>query len=200
MAKRLLVLFALVTSARAVFLLLGGDTLHRITRGGNFFDARGEIQNAWQTARSTGGYSFRADLIERAIPLAQTSNVGRTSKEYTYHIEGVTGGLNAFDASARKFEMSLWDNGGTVADAKTAVQLQVANGKAMARRGDTDWEQVDDFSSGFAPDGDFMALRAQRISSTRAVKRATVFHSRVTLLNLMGAALRYLSETSCKRA
>jgi hypothetical protein len=154
MAKRLWIPLALVMSASALFFLFAA------TRSGNVFDARSEIQTAWQTARSTGGYSFRADLIERAIPLAQTSNVGRTSKEYTYHLEGVTSGLNAFDASARKFEMSFWDNGGAVADPKTAAQFQLTNGKAMARRGDTDWEQVDDISSGFAPDGDFMAFLA----------------------------------------
>ena len=89
-----------------------------MTQRGVLFDSRGQVKQAWQNARDAGGYSFRADLVQQAIPLAQTSNIGLTSRSYNFHLEGTT------DLSAQKFNMSLWDSGGSVLDPGTASQTK----------------------------------------------------------------------------
>ena len=61
--------------------------------------AANHLEQAWTDARDAGGYSFRADIVQVAIPLAQPANIGRASREYTYHIEGTTSGLTSPDPS-----------------------------------------------------------------------------------------------------
>ncbi|HZQ07369.1 MAG TPA: hypothetical protein VFD70_12385 [Anaerolineae bacterium] len=48
--------------------------------------------------------------------------------------------------------------GGSVLDPKIAAQIKIENGKAVARRGEQDWQPIDDFSEGVAPGGDFLAF------------------------------------------
>ncbi len=88
------------------------------------------------------------------MPLASLSNVGRTSRDYQYHIEGKT------DLAANQLELSLWDQGGSVLDPSGAAQLRVVGGVASMRRGDGPWQPVDDFSGSFAPNADFMGFLA----------------------------------------
>ncbi len=98
-------------------------------------------------ARAAGGYSFRADITQRVVPLASPLNVGRTSRDYQYHIEGKT------DLAANQLELSLWDQGGSVLDPSGAAQLKVVDGVASMRRGEQPWQPIDNFSGSFAPDG-----------------------------------------------
>ena len=41
-----------------------------------------EVQNVWKNARDAGGCSFRVDILEKVIPLALVSNIGRAGREY----------------------------------------------------------------------------------------------------------------------
>jgi hypothetical protein len=115
-------------------------------------EARAAVQSVWRNARVAGGYTFRADITQRVVPLASLSNIGRTSRDYQYHIEGTT------DLSARALDLKLWDHGGSVLDPSGAAQLKIVDGVASMRRGDQPWQPVDDFSASFAPSGDFMAF------------------------------------------
>ena len=67
--------------------------------------AANHLEQAWKNTRDAGGYSFRTDLVQITIPLAQPSNIGLTSRKYTYHIEGSTSGLASSDPSGRTFKM-----------------------------------------------------------------------------------------------
>lgn len=147
MQKKFLVLAGVVLAS----ILLG---LFLVTQRGNLFDSRVEVTKVWQNARDAGGYGFRSDIIERAIPLAQTSNVGRTSTTYNYHLEGTA------NFTAHTFDMSLWDQGGSVLDPKTATQVKIENDKTLARRGDQEWQDVGNATGSFAPQGDFLAFLA----------------------------------------
>src|SRR5262245_26873332 len=114
--------------------------------------ARAAVAATWRSARDAGGYSFRADVVQQVIPVATFTNVGRTSREYRYHLEGKT------DLIAHSLELTLWDQGGSVLDGANAAQLKVENGVASMRRGQQPWQPIDDFSGSFAPTGDFMGF------------------------------------------
>src|SRR5262245_9147363 len=81
--------------------------------------AHAAVAATWRNARDAGGYSFRADVAQQVIPVANVSNVGRTSREYRYHLEGKT------DLMAHSLELTLWDQGGSVLEGATAAQLKV---------------------------------------------------------------------------
>ena len=69
-------------------------------------NARAAVQATWRSARGAGGYTFRADVVQQVIPVATIANVGRTSREYRYHLEGKR------DLVAHSLELTLWDQGG----------------------------------------------------------------------------------------
>ncbi len=113
---------------------------------------RAEVQTIWRNAHAVSGYSFRADVVQNVAPVASLSNIGRTSHTYQYHLEGKS------DLKARSLDLMLWDQGGSTLDAASAAQLKVENGIASMRRGQQPWQQIDNFSGSFAPEGDFLAF------------------------------------------
>ena len=115
-------------------------------------NARAAVQATWRSARDAGGYTFRADVVQQVIPIATITNVGRTSREYRYHLEGKS------DLVAHSLELTLWDQGGSVFDTANAAQLKVVDGVASMRRGNQPWQPIDDISGSFAPAGDFMGF------------------------------------------
>lgn len=115
---------------------------------------RSQAQQIWNNARRAGGYAFRADIVQTNLPLPKLANLGRSSKTFSYHIQGKT------DLAARQLEFTLWDRGGNVTDAQTGAQFKIDNGRAYARRAEAPWQELDDFSGGFAPEGDFLAFLA----------------------------------------
>jgi hypothetical protein len=123
---------------------------------------RAEVQTIWRNAQVAGGYSFRADVLQKVVPAASLSNVGRTSRTYQYHLEGKS------DLKAHTLDLMLWDQGGSTLDAASAAQLKVENGIASMRRGQQPWQQIDNFSGSFAPEGDFLAF----LSGTKNIVKA----------------------------
>src|SRR6478672_4788649 len=97
-------------------------------------EARAAVQTVWRSAQAAGGYAFRADITQRVVPLANLSNIGRTSRDYQYHVEGKS------DLATRTLQLNLWDQGGSVLDPSSAAQLRVVDGVASMRRGDQPWQ------------------------------------------------------------
>src|SRR5690242_1194268 len=79
-------------------------------------ESRLQVQNAWQVARASNGYAFRSDITQTNTPLAQVTNIGRSSYTQQFHIEGSTTGLDTTDISAKKLQLTVWDQGGSVND------------------------------------------------------------------------------------
>ena len=52
-------------------------------------DPETALREAWQRARSRGGYRFNANLEQTSIPLALPENVGRQSKSQSVFLEPV---------------------------------------------------------------------------------------------------------------
>src|SRR3954467_1335054 len=88
----------LIAIALSVLLLsLAAVTLTTAASG-----PRAEVQTTWRNARAAGGYSFRADVAQKVIPVANLSNIGRAGREYQYHLEGKS------DLKARSLDLTLW--------------------------------------------------------------------------------------------
>lgn len=115
---------------------------------------RSGIQAAWQRARQAGSYCFIADIRQTVAPKPTVLNVGRTSKEQAFHLEGET------NLPDRQLHLTLWSQGGSVLDASSGVEVRVDGDRAYARQGLQDWEEINNFTGLFAPQGDFMAYLA----------------------------------------
>ena len=115
---------------------------------------RSGIEAAWERAREAGAYRFTADIRQTVAPKPTVLNVGRTSKVETLHLEGET------NLPDRQLHLTLWSQGGSVLDAGSGVEIKVDSDRAYARRGAQDWQEINDFTGVFAPQGDFMAFLA----------------------------------------
>ncbi|MCP4542733.1 MAG: hypothetical protein GY832_36890 [Chloroflexi bacterium] len=110
------------------------------------------ITEAWERARATGSYRYTADLVQTTIPKPLVTNVGQTSHRNEVHLEGES------DLSDHTMHMRLWANGGNVDDAATGAEIRIEGDRAYARQGTDEWEEIDNFTGLFAPEGDFMAF------------------------------------------
>ena len=139
-------------------------------------DARSQVQAAWARARTSGAYHFTADIVQTTIPLTNISNLGRTSKQQSFHLEGST------NLPQQSLQLAMWSNGGSVADPNIATQIKVEGDKAYTRRGAEDWQPTNDFTGVFAPSGDFLAYlsAAKNIVNQGKESRAGVDHTRYT--------------------
>ncbi|MCB0095532.1 MAG: hypothetical protein KDE46_07405, partial [Caldilineaceae bacterium] len=114
----------------------------------------------WQRARASGAYGFSADVTQTDTPQASIFNVGRSNRQTALYIEGRT------DLDNNSLEMRLWSGGGSVQLPESAVEMKIADGAALARRGHEPWQEIDGFNNLFAPGGDFL-------SYTHAAKNVT---------------------------
>ena len=134
------------------------------------------LQAAWEKARQAGAYNFSADILQTTTPLPKVTNVGRQSRQDTLRMEGQT------DTRARQLNFTLWSQGGSLLDAESGIQVKVENDRALARRGQEDWQEINDFSGVFAPEGDFMSYLAavRDVVEQGTETRAGVTFSRYT--------------------
>ncbi len=112
------------------------------------------VKAAWARARQSGAYHFSADIQQTIIPEATVANVGRTSKQDSMHLDGQ---VNLPD---QQLHLTLWSQGGSVLNASSGVEVQVDGDHAQARQGAQDWQEINNFTGAFAPQGDFMAYLA----------------------------------------
>lgn len=143
------------------------------------------MQGAWQRAKASGQYHFAADVTESSIPLPKLGNIGRASKDQTFHIEGST------NLPQQHLELALWQDGGSVADPNTATSIKVDGDTAYLRKGGQAWEPIPDFTGVFAPSGDFLGYlsAAKNIVKQGQDQRAGIEYTRYTFdLDGMGFA------------
>ncbi|MAT96582.1 MAG: hypothetical protein CL608_05510 [Anaerolineaceae bacterium] len=112
------------------------------------------IQQAWHRAQEAGAYQFSADVTHATIPLATVTNVGRSADRTRFYLEGET------DLNNEQMQMFLWSNGGNITQPGDALAIRIEDGQAMAQQGNGQWQELDNFTGSFAPDGDFLAYLA----------------------------------------
>ncbi len=110
------------------------------------------VTEAWERARASGSYRYTADLVQTTIPKPIITNVGQTSRRNEIHLEGESSLIE------RTMHMRLWADGGNTADGSSSAEIRIEDERAYARRGSSEWEEIDNFASLFAPQGDFLAF------------------------------------------
>jgi uncharacterized repeat protein (TIGR01451 family) len=114
----------------------------------------GTVEQIWQRVRAAGAYDFTADIIQDVVPVASITNVGRTSERQELRIEGST------NLRTQELAMTLWSQGGNVLDSASGLQLKTTDGRLLARRAGSDWQEVSNFTDAFMPQGDFTTFLA----------------------------------------
>ena len=156
------------------------------------------IAGAWAAARTVGAYAFTSDIRQVTIPTARVTNVGRSSKHQTLHLEGQT------DLEQELLEMTLWTEGGSVAQPNSGVGVKVEKGQSYIRQGDGAWQAADNLLEGIAPGGDFLAfltaVRAVQVGDTEQRAGINFTRYRFTLDGpTLAAHLRQQTEAALRR-
>jgi hypothetical protein len=112
------------------------------------------VQRAWDLVKRSGSYRFTAQVDQVSVPLPLPSNVGKGSRQQSARLEGST------HLAERKMEFTLFAEGGSPLDARSGTQIKIDGDKAYSRQGQQAWQEIDDFTSSFAPQSDFMAFLA----------------------------------------
>jgi len=114
----------------------------------------GSLQAVWERVRQAGFYRFSADVVQTTRPLPTVTNVGRTTRQDRVHLEGKA------DLTSRTLYLTLWSQGGNILNARSGVEARIEGDRALVRRAGEPWQEVEDFTALFAPEGDFMAYLA----------------------------------------
>jgi len=112
------------------------------------------VQEAWRRAQEAGVYEFATDIVQTTYPAPALANVGRGSRQNTIYLEGRT------DLPARTLELTLWPAGSPDLNPNAGIEMRIEDNRAYGRVVGGEWEEVEDFSGGFAPAGDPLAYLA----------------------------------------
>ncbi|MFZ6027824.1 MAG: LamG-like jellyroll fold domain-containing protein [Chloroflexota bacterium] len=107
----------------------------------------------WERVRRLGRYDFSVDIAQTTLPLPKVENIGRESKTQRLYLQGSN------NLPERRMNLSLWGlQGGSLLDAASAVEVKVEGERAFTRYGDGEWQESENFTGFFAPEGDFLAF------------------------------------------
>lgn len=112
------------------------------------------VAAAWEQARARGAYSFDADVTQVTVPAPTAANVGRSSRTVRMALSGQA------DLAAERLDLRLWSGDGSLAEPATALELQVVDGRTMARQGGGPWRELSGVTDALAPQGDMLAYLA----------------------------------------
>jgi len=113
-----------------------------------------EVQAAWRRAQQAGTYHFATDILQTTYPAPRVTNVGRSSRQDTLHIEGET------NLPDRTMQMALWQNGGSVLNPGDGVEIRIEGDQAYGRQSGGAWQKMDNIATSFAPGNDLLAYLA----------------------------------------
>ena len=96
-------------------------------------------------------YRFSATLDQERFPTPGVTTVGQSGSRQRFYFSG-----QAWPAEQR-MEASIWAQGGDVLTGQGKIDLRIENGHTWVRIGD-EWQEMNDFSATFAPNGDWLAF------------------------------------------
>ncbi len=117
-------------------------------------DPAAAVRGAWELARQLGAYDFGTDLVETAFPALTLSNAGNGPQNTELHLEG------AVDLPARRVQVRMWQGTGNLLAERTANEARFEDGTAYVRSPGGSWQEIEDFSSTFAPNADPLGFLA----------------------------------------
>ena len=141
MLKRLSLLILLATALCAVPWL-------RTTASTPAQQAVTDAQRRWD---DVAFYRFSATLDQERFPTPGVTTVGQSGSRQRFYFSG-----QAWPAEQR-MEASIWAQGGDVLTGQGKIDLRIENGHTWVRVGD-EWQEMNDFSATFAPNGDWLAF------------------------------------------
>lgn len=105
------------------------------------------IEQAWDKVEEVESYAFRTRLVQFVYPAPSIANAGRPPQESTLGIAGT------YETNRYRMETTLWSDG--TFDPNSGIDMLIENGRSYVRQpNETEWEEINDFSSSFAPGGD----------------------------------------------
>jgi hypothetical protein len=107
-----------------------------------------EAQRRWD---DVAFYRFSATLDQERFPTPGVTTVGQSGSRQRFYVSG-----QAWPAE-QKMEASIWAQGGDVLTGQGKIDLRIENGHTWMRVGD-EWQEMNDFSTTFAPNGDWLAF------------------------------------------
>jgi len=156
------------------------------------------VTAAWEKAKAAGSYHITGDIIQKSIPVANLTNVGRTSHSDAFHLEGQN------NLGQQKLELTLWNQGGSILDPASGVSLRSEAGKTFTRRGNEAWQETDNQMDAFAPQGDFLgylvAVQGVTQGTTESRQGITFTRYAFTLDGPTFAAYMHAQLTAAMRA
>jgi PKD repeat protein len=124
------------------------------------------LEQAWELVQLSGSYHFSSRVVQTTHPAPSIANAGRTSRVETVYLDG-----NA-DLPAEALSMRLWQGSGNVNNPDDALEIRVEGQQAFGRVSTSDWQELDNFSGGFAPGNDFSAFLMAARNIKRLVEQA----------------------------
>ena len=105
------------------------------------------IEQAWGKVEEVDSYAFRTRLVQQVYPAPSIANAGRPPQESTLGIAGT------YEINSYRMETTLWSDG--TFDPNSGIDMLIENGRSYVRQpNQSEWEEINDFSSSFAPGGD----------------------------------------------
>ncbi|WP_322814048.1 LamG-like jellyroll fold domain-containing protein [Chloroflexus sp.] len=174
---------ALSTVFLGIFLLLIAMRIQPVI-------APDSLRAAWQRAISTNTYQFSVSATVLTDPQPSPLTVGQAPERQEIFLKGQT------DLKADTTELSLWSQGGTVADGEGSITIRITEGQTWVRQAGGEWEEYPGLADLYAPGGDLMgylaAVRDVETLGEQVVHGVTMTRYR---FRLDGPALeRYLRE------
>lgn len=115
-------------------------------------DPAASVRQAWELSRRIGVYDFATELRQTAYPALLLANAGRGPEHYEMHLQG------SVDLPAEALALQFWQGGGNVLTESNGSEARIEDGHAFVRQPGGSWQEVDDFSTSFAPGADPLAF------------------------------------------
>ncbi|MEM7127834.1 MAG: LamG-like jellyroll fold domain-containing protein [Chloroflexota bacterium] len=109
-----------------------------------------QLVQAWTKAGDIGRYDYRSTAQQITYPAPALANIGQPPKKDNLAAQG------QFDNLADELSFTFWLDGSFNPD--TAIDVRSDGEKTWSRQGQGEWEEVQDVSGTFAPNGDPLAF------------------------------------------
>lgn len=103
------------------------------------------LEQAWGLAQQSGSYHYRSSVEQTIYPALTVQNAGRDPRVDHLGVEGQT------DVLAETMSMTLWPDGSF--NPQTGIEAKVENGQTYGRRGQGEWQELENTTDSFAPGG-----------------------------------------------
>ncbi len=111
------------------------------------------VRQSWERMQQAGRYEFSSTVEQVTFPAPALVNVGRSSTREVYYTSGVS------DLHKRLMQIGIWQNDGSLLNAQDAVEVRLEADHAYGRVNNSEWQELEDFSSAsFAPGQDASAF------------------------------------------